>query len=182
MRRLRSRLTYANVTATLALVIAVAGGTAYAADTIGSDDVINNSLASVDFKNNQVASADVRDDKLANGGLTGADIKDQSGVDTCIHGTVRYGELCAEVTDEPHTYTGAILTCDDLVLRLPTLGEALQLAHTYDLPGIDQGEFFWTGEWDPSDGKAQDVADDGSVGYTITTTSSRTICVTIPTN
>jgi hypothetical protein len=31
MPKLRSRLTYANVTATLALMIAVAGGTAYAA-------------------------------------------------------------------------------------------------------------------------------------------------------
>jgi hypothetical protein len=31
MRRIRNRLTYANVVATLALVIAVAGGTAYAA-------------------------------------------------------------------------------------------------------------------------------------------------------
>ena len=41
MRNLRSRLTYADVMATLAFFIAVAGGTAYAANTIGSADIIN---------------------------------------------------------------------------------------------------------------------------------------------
>jgi hypothetical protein len=39
MQRLRSRLTYANVTATLALIIAVAGGTAIASSKIGAQDL-----------------------------------------------------------------------------------------------------------------------------------------------
>ena len=88
MSKLRSRLTYANVTATLALVIAVAGGTAYAANTIGSEDIIDESILSKDIENgqvktadignNQIRSADVRDDTLANGGLGTADIADDS--------------------------------------------------------------------------------------------------------
>ena len=41
--KLRSRLTYANVVATLALFFALGGG-AYAAATIGSAQVIDNSL------------------------------------------------------------------------------------------------------------------------------------------
>ena len=41
MRRIRSHLTYANVMATLAFAIAVAGGTAYAANTVFSCDIVN---------------------------------------------------------------------------------------------------------------------------------------------
>jgi hypothetical protein len=49
----------------LALFLVIAGGTAYAADTIGSADVIDNSLLSADLKNNQaVRSADVADGTL----------------------------------------------------------------------------------------------------------------------
>jgi hypothetical protein len=50
----------------LALFIVLTGGTAYAVDTIGSEDVIDNSLHSRDLKNNQaVRSADVADDSLS---------------------------------------------------------------------------------------------------------------------
>ncbi len=50
----------------LALFLVIAGGTAYAANTIGSSDVIDNSLLSADLKNNQaVKSADVANGKLA---------------------------------------------------------------------------------------------------------------------
>jgi hypothetical protein len=49
----------------LALFLVIAGGTAYAADTIGSSDVIDNSLGSRDLKNNAaVQSADVRNGTL----------------------------------------------------------------------------------------------------------------------
>ena len=65
MRALRNRLTYANVVATLALVIAVVGGTAYAANTVFSSDIVDD----------QVRSVDVRDDTLTGGGLTAADLR-----------------------------------------------------------------------------------------------------------
>lgn len=65
----RPHLSYANVTATLALVVA-SSGTAYAAATIGSADVVDNSLKSVDLRNGvAVKGQDVADDAL-----TGADI------------------------------------------------------------------------------------------------------------
>ena len=59
LRRVRSHLTYANVVATLALVIAIGGGTAYAVATIGSDDVINESLRGVDVKNRSLSGEDL---------------------------------------------------------------------------------------------------------------------------
>jgi hypothetical protein len=83
----------------LALFLVIAGGTAYAVDTVGSSDIIDGQVKSVDIGNNQVKSVDVRDDTLSNGGLTGADIADQSGVDTCTLGTTRFGELCVLVVD-----------------------------------------------------------------------------------
>ena len=68
----------------LALFLVLTGGVAYAANTIGSSDVINESLRvdlknndilGADIKSNQVYSADVRDDTLTGGGLGTADLK-----------------------------------------------------------------------------------------------------------
>jgi hypothetical protein len=76
--RIRAHLTYANVMATTAVFIAL-GGVAYAVDTVGSADVINNSLRSADLKDDAaVQSVDVRDDTLSNGGLAAADLKPDS--------------------------------------------------------------------------------------------------------
>jgi hypothetical protein len=59
----------------LALFLVIAGGTAYAANTIGSTDIINGQVKSVDIGTNEVTSADVRDDTLANGGLAPVDLR-----------------------------------------------------------------------------------------------------------
>jgi hypothetical protein len=61
--RLRSRLTYANVTATLALFAAL-GGSSYAAVKITGREVQNNSLTGVDIRNDSLRSGDVRDGSL----------------------------------------------------------------------------------------------------------------------
>jgi hypothetical protein len=68
--RLRSRLTYANVTATLALFLAVTGGTAFAVTAIDDNSVRTNHIV-----NDEVRSGDVRDDTLTNGGLASPDIR-----------------------------------------------------------------------------------------------------------
>ena len=54
--RLRSCITYANVTATLALVVAL-GGTSYAALTIGGENVRDGSLTGADLKDGSVGPA-----------------------------------------------------------------------------------------------------------------------------
>jgi hypothetical protein len=61
-----------NVYGLVAIFIAL-GGTAYAVDTVGSADVINDSLLSEDLKNDGVRSADIRDEAL-----TGTDVLDES--------------------------------------------------------------------------------------------------------
>jgi hypothetical protein len=71
---MRKHLTYANVMATIAVFGVLGGGAAYAANTIGSSDIINGQVKSVDIGTNQVESADVRDDTLSGGGLGAADL------------------------------------------------------------------------------------------------------------
>jgi hypothetical protein len=82
LARVRSRLSFANVTSVLALFVAL-GGTAYAVNTIGSADVIDNSLLSEDVKNETIASHDIRPNtigsgRVADGSLGSQDIKDGS--------------------------------------------------------------------------------------------------------
>lgn len=67
-------LTYANVTATLALLLAVGGGAAYAVDRINSRDVVNGSLRSVDLKNHRA----VRAVDVSRNALTGHEVKERT--------------------------------------------------------------------------------------------------------
>ena len=197
MRRLRSRLTFANVCSLLALVIAIGTGGAYAANTIYSTDIVDGEVKAADIHsaavqtaevaNNQIRSEDVRDDNLSNGGLTGADIANQSGVDTCTHGTARYGELCVGIAGVNHDWIDARNLCAGLELRMPSLAEGESLGMNYDLPTIGSGEGFWTEEtFTPLGGGHYDayvvVEESGGVGISDQTSSQETVCVTTPTN
>ncbi len=55
------RLTYANVVSTLALVIAISGGTVYAASQIGSGQIKRNAVHSKHIRDGQVKRADLAD-------------------------------------------------------------------------------------------------------------------------
>ena len=63
---LRRRLSFANVVSLVALFVALGTGGAYAANTIGSADIIDESILSQDLKNQEVRAADIH-----NGGVTG---------------------------------------------------------------------------------------------------------------
>ena len=85
-RRLLKGLTFSNVCSFLALTIALGTGTAYAANTVGSDDIINESIKSVDLKNAEVKSADIAANavgvgQIAPGGVQTSDL-DADAVDT----------------------------------------------------------------------------------------------------
>src|ERR1044072_6059512 len=120
---MRNRLTFANVCSFLALLIALGTGGAYAANTIGSTDIINGQVKSPDIGTGQGQTIDAKND-----GLTGADVADQRGVDTCPHGTVRLGELCFLAMNSPQNFFGASGVCAGAGLRLPTYAEATALA------------------------------------------------------
>ncbi len=63
--RLRHRLTYANVMSTIAVFGVLAGGGAYAASTIGPEDIKTNAVRSPHIKSGEVKTPD-----LANGAVT----------------------------------------------------------------------------------------------------------------
>ena len=70
LTKLRSRLTYANVMATIAVFLAL-GGSAYAALRITGANVVNGSLTGLDIKDNSMSGKDVK-------GIQSADIVDGS--------------------------------------------------------------------------------------------------------
>ena len=160
---IRSRLTYANVMATIAVFIAL-GGVAWAAATINGGDVIDESL-------------------------TGRDIKDHSRVDNCPNGSNRFGGFCVRVANLAFNWGDAGEFCGDLKLRLPSFTEGVALASNYEIPNVDDNEIFWTDEYWRSGDPPQDVGNalavfgNGQSSRQQTTiTSPETVCVTTPTN
>ena len=69
-RRLTRRLTYSNVIATAALFMAL-GGVGYAAATVDSSSIVNNSVRGKDIHQRTIRGGDVR-----NNGLGGKQIKE----------------------------------------------------------------------------------------------------------
>jgi hypothetical protein len=104
--RFRPHLTYANVMSTIAVVLAVGTGGAYAANTIGSSDVIDESLLTQDIKNGQIARADVGNNAVASAevfdsSLTGVDVQNS---------TLTGDDIVPFSMDGFHLRTGAIST------------------------------------------------------------------------
>jgi hypothetical protein len=176
----------------LALFLVLAGGTAYAANTVFSADIVdgevkaadlaNNSVRGTKIANGQVQSADVND-----GSLSGVDIADQSGVDTCPS-SVRLGDLCVRAENFARKWEEALHHCGNLGMRVPTIGEAIQLAQLYDIPNVDEGESFWTDEYDRDEvGQSRiftliDQANSPPAVADRFTGMAETLCVTSPTN
>ena len=71
--RVRAHLTYANVMSTIACFGVLATGTAYAANTVFSTDIVDGQVKTADLDNGAVSVA-----KIADGGITGDKIKDNS--------------------------------------------------------------------------------------------------------
>ena len=64
LSRMRSRLTYANVVATVALFFALTTGGAYAAIRITGANIVNGTVTGVDLKNDTITGAKVKDFSL----------------------------------------------------------------------------------------------------------------------
>ncbi|MCB8971580.1 MAG: hypothetical protein M9964_08240 [Solirubrobacterales bacterium] len=79
--KLRPRLTYANVVATLALVLAIGGGTVYAASKLGKNTVTSKAI-----KKGAVKTSD-----LAKNAVNGSKVKD---------GTIEEGDLAAALVSK----------------------------------------------------------------------------------
>jgi hypothetical protein len=71
---LRPRLTYANVAATIALFLAIGGGTVYAAFGLGKNDVHSKNIAPRAVKASDLAKNAVTSPKIKDGAVEAADI------------------------------------------------------------------------------------------------------------
>ncbi len=122
MNALRRHLSFTNALASLALFVALAGGTAYALNTVGSGDVINESLLSQDIKNREVAT-----DDIAIGAVFGSRIRDNGIVASHVVDNALTGEKLTGSAE--HTYSGGKLFApngDASVIALPDMsGEIL---------------------------------------------------------
>jgi len=86
LRKLRPRITYANVVSTIALGLAIGGGTAYAATRIGTSNIRYHAVTGSKVATNAVTAS-----KVKNSALSGSDIRDNS-----IRGSdIRTGTLMA---------------------------------------------------------------------------------------
>jgi hypothetical protein len=73
IQRIRAKLTYANVTATLALVLALGGGTAWAASKIRTRQIAYHAVTGAKLDTNSVTAS-----KIRNGAVRTDDVKDGS--------------------------------------------------------------------------------------------------------
>jgi hypothetical protein len=117
--RITRHLSYANVISTVALLIALAGGTAYAVDKINSRDVVNASLKSIDLKNHR----GVRDVDVKRNTLTGRQINER---------TLKPGGIVSVNGDETVNCTPSSVTvftsCATTALRLHRPSRVLVIA------------------------------------------------------
>jgi hypothetical protein len=83
MDRIRRHVTYANVASTIALVLALGGGSVYAAGKISGSEIEKGAVRSQQIKNREVkrqdiASGAINSKKVSNQSLRGRDIDDDS--------------------------------------------------------------------------------------------------------
>ena len=108
LERITKHVTYANIVSTLALVVALGTGTAYAANTIGSSDIIDGAVKTADLANGAVTSAKIRDANvgaadLATGAVTSSKIRDAN---------VGAVDLAANAVSSPTILDGTITAAD----------------------------------------------------------------------
>ena len=163
LAKLRARLTYANVVATLALFFAL-GGVSYGL-TVGSGAIVNNSVRTQDLRNNDIRSKDIRNrtivgrDVLTNT-ITGLQVREtslgkvadadkldgQESVtfrDRCPTGTLAHAGACFETTPRTAaTLKAASRVCGAANRRLPQWSELESLRQE---PGVTTADPEMTG-------------------------------------
>ena len=107
-RRIRRALTFANVCSFLALTIALGTGTAYAANTVFSTDIVDGEVMNADLASNAVSSA-----KIANQAVKTTDLGDAAVTAAKIgDGEVTSSKIAAGAVDTLSILNGTISSTD----------------------------------------------------------------------
>ena len=116
LARLRRRLSYANVVATLALFIAL-GGSSYAALTITGQNVRDGSLTGKDIKRNSLTGRQIKEGRLdtvprARNSARLGGLSAQRLLLKCPQGTLPAADVCVETqARNPTWYSSAVSIC-----------------------------------------------------------------------
>jgi hypothetical protein len=116
--RIRRRMTFANVCSFLALTIALGTGTAYAANTVFSTDIVNGEVKAVDIHPEAVVAGKihlgaVNGDKVADGSLTAADLgTDSVGSDEIAANAVQATEIADDSIDTGEIVDNSLFSSD----------------------------------------------------------------------
>jgi hypothetical protein len=160
LKFLRAKLNYANVVATLALFLAVAGGSAYAVSKIDGSDIRKRSLTGQQFKSSSIGGRVVKESSLrpvpkAQNALRLGGQPATRYLDSCPQGTIPIADTCVEVqAHAPASYRSAVFDCslidnrERVGRRLPTHGELMAALASPEIALAPGGEL--TGEVYPS--------------------------------
>ena len=145
LRALASRLTYANVMATLAMFIAL-GGSSYALVRIDGRQLRNKSVSGKKLKRNTLGGVTIKESRLGT-------VRRARQADTlqgfvpghfrlrCPAGTKFNAGVCIERTPRgPQPYGGARVTCESIDRRLPSYQELAGIVDDSDIPFAPGGE------------------------------------------
>jgi hypothetical protein len=123
MHKIKERLTYANVMATVAVFIAL-GGTAVAAKLVSKNSVTSKSVKDGSLKGKDLAKGTITGDLVANNTLSAANINQATLSLPCPSGTTKAAGICFESTERASQgLDGAMTTCGQANRFLPTVAE-----------------------------------------------------------
>jgi hypothetical protein len=198
---MRPRLSYANVTATLALIVAVGGASAFAAtqlakNSVGSKQLKKNAVTSAKVKNNSLTGSDINEATLGVvpnatnaqtlGGISASQLSDAAKL-RCPSGTTLVVGVCFETERRPFTPLVVAETqgCPD-DRRLPTEGEMIAFLRQ-TATALAQGEWVEPAYFDGENQRGTFVIyNPGGSGFVIGTDLSGSKhpyrCVTMPSN
>ena len=154
--RLRRHVSYANVTASIALFIAL-GGTSYAVLRVDSRDIVDNSLRSNDIRNHTLRGTDLRRNSVGGGAVRESRLgqvpragdADRVGGKTASELTVRCGSgmtaeagVCFEIAPrDAQGFLTSANTCHQIGRSLPSMAQLDPYARAHG-PLSPEGE--WT--------------------------------------
>jgi hypothetical protein len=124
VHKIKERLTYANVMATVAVFIAL-GGTAVAAKLVlPKNSVTSKSVKDGALKGKDLAKGTITGDNVANNTLSGANINQATLALPCPSGTTKAAGICFDSSERASQgLDGAMTTCGGANRFLPTMAE-----------------------------------------------------------
>ena len=150
LRAVTDRLTYANVASTVALVAALGTGTAYAANTVRSEDIVNGQVKTVDLHQAAVNGAKIKDGQVgtadvADGSIGQADIAtDGVGASEVTDNSIDSGEIVDGGLFAADLATGSVGSSEVADSSLGSADIANNSLTTADIAGTDVNGSFIT--------------------------------------